>query len=82
MHSGGHFCWGRPNYMPPYPKDVFQLLITTPLVVNLLSAAEIYSDCYSFDEYLIGVIPIKIDNKIVSLNTSLLSTNKEGVVEN
>lgn len=62
-----------------YPEDVSRLLIRTPLTINPVSTAPIYSEGDRSDEYFIDVKSIRIDGKVVSLNTSLLSIDKDGV---
>lgn len=77
--SLGHmFIGGGPYWYPPYRKDIAKELITTPLITNPVSTAPVYSEGEPSDEYFIDVKSIKIDNKIVNVNTSLLSINKEG----
>ena len=69
--------------MLPYTKNVLELLITrhntTPLIINPVSTAPVYSKGDPSDEYFIGVKSIKIDGQIVKLETSLLSIDKKGV---
>ncbi|CAI8602966.1 unnamed protein product [Vicia faba] len=54
-------------------------LTYTPLLINPVSTASAFSQGESSAEYFIGVKTIKIDSKVVSLNTSLLSINSNGV---
>ncbi|KAM4116102.1 hypothetical protein ACJW30_02G025500 [Castanea mollissima] len=76
---GDIFIGGGPYYMLPYTKNVSQLLITTPLIINPVITAPIYSEGDPSDEYFIGIKSIKIDGQIVSLKTSLLSIDNKGV---
>ena len=66
--------------MLPYTKNVSELLITTPLIINPVSTAPIYSEGDPSDEYFIGVKSIKIDGQIVEFKTSLLSIDKKELV--
>ena len=76
---GDIFIGGGPYYLLPYTKNVLELLITTPLIINPVSTAPIYSEGDPSDEYFIGVKSIKIDGQIVEFKTSLLSIDKKGV---
>ena len=76
---GDIFIGGGPYYMLPYTKNVSELLITTPLIINPVSTAPIYSVGDPSDEYFIGVNSIKIGGKVVKFKTSLLSIDKKGV---
>ncbi|KAJ0036030.1 hypothetical protein Pint_24900 [Pistacia integerrima] len=75
---GDIFIGGGPYYMPPYTKDASTLLIKTPLIINPVSTAPVYSEGEHSDEYFINVKAIKINGKVLSLNTSLLSIDKKG----
>ena len=77
---GDIFIGGGPYYMLPYTKNVSELLITTPLIINPVSTAPIYSVGDPSDEYFIGVKSIKIDGQIVEFKTSLLSIDKKELV--
>lgn len=76
--SGHMFIGGGPYWFPPYRKDTAKELITTPLITNPVSTAPIYREGENSDEYFIDVKSIKVDHKIVNVNTSLLSIDKEG----
>ncbi|KAF8394450.1 hypothetical protein HHK36_020658 [Tetracentron sinense] len=65
--SKGVVFFGESPYMLLPNMDFSKSLIYTPLVIN------------PSDEYFIGVKWIKINGKRVSLNTSMLSIDKEGV---
>jgi hypothetical protein len=54
-------------------------LTYTPLLINPISTASAFSQGEHSAEYFIGVKTIKIDEKVVSLNTSLLSIDKNGI---
>ncbi|CAI8602963.1 unnamed protein product [Vicia faba] len=54
-------------------------LTYTPLLINPVSTASAFSQGESSSEYFIGVKTIKIDSKVVSVNTSLLSIDSNGV---
>ena len=77
---GDIFIGGGPYYMLPYTKNVSELLITTPLIINPVSTAPIYSVGDPSNEYFIGVKSIKIDGQIVEFKTSLLSIDKKELV--
>jgi len=63
------------------PNVVFDSdsLTYTPLLINPVSTASAFSQGQPSAEYFIGVKTIKIDEKVVSLNTSLLSIDNNGV---
>ncbi|KAI5395199.1 GLC7-interacting protein 2 [Lathyrus oleraceus] len=54
-------------------------LTYTPLLINPVSTASAFSQGEPSAEYFIGVKAIKIDEKVVSVNTSLLSIDSNGV---
>ena len=54
-------------------------LAYTPLLINPVSTASAFLQGESSVEYFIGVKTIKIDGKVVSLNSSLLSIDNNGV---
>ncbi|XP_059632567.1 probable aspartic proteinase GIP2 [Cornus florida] len=76
---GDIFIGGGPYFMPPYPNDMSKSLFTTPLLINPVSTAPIYTEGEPSDEYFIGVRSIKVDGKLVPLNASLLAIDKNGV---
>lgn len=55
-----------------------ELLTFTPLLINPVSTASAHSQGEASSEYFIGVKSIRIDDTLVSLNTSLLSINEQG----
>ncbi|KAA8527556.1 hypothetical protein F0562_034729 [Nyssa sinensis] len=75
---GSIFIGGGPYYMSPV-GDLSKSLTTTPLIINPVSTAPIYTQGDPSDEYFIGVKSIKVDRKLVRFNTSLLAIDKNGV---
>ncbi|CAL1396912.1 unnamed protein product [Linum trigynum] len=53
-------------------------LAFTPLILNPVSTSSIHRDSEPSAEYFIGVKSIKIDDKAIPLNKTLLSINKQG----
>ncbi|XP_004495219.1 probable aspartic proteinase GIP2 [Cicer arietinum] len=53
-------------------------LTYTPLLINPVSTASAFTQGEPSAEYFIGVKKIKIDKKVVALNTSLLTINSNG----
>ncbi|KAK1420857.1 hypothetical protein QVD17_22769 [Tagetes erecta] len=76
---GDIFIGGGPYYMPPSNEDQSLSLVSTPLVINPVSTAPIYSEGDASDEYFINVKDIEINGKRVAFNSSLLSFDKNGV---
>ncbi|KAJ4722374.1 basic 7S globulin-like [Melia azedarach] len=74
---GAIFIGGGPYYMPPL--DASKFLTKTPLIINPVSTAVIYSEGDPSYEYFIDVKSIRIDGKVVSFNTTLLSFDKQGM---
>ncbi|KAK7270263.1 hypothetical protein RIF29_23276 [Crotalaria pallida] len=60
--------------------DASKLLTFTPLITNPVSTASASSQGEPSSEYFIGVKSIKIDNKIVQINSSLLSIDSNNGV--
>ncbi|CAL1396911.1 unnamed protein product [Linum trigynum] len=58
--------------------EISKSLIYTPLIINKVSTASAAFAGEPSSDYFIGVNSIKINNKIVPLNTTLLKINKEG----
>ncbi|OIW03522.1 hypothetical protein TanjilG_31035 [Lupinus angustifolius] len=76
--EGGHgdlIIGGGPYYLPP--DDDSKFLNYTPLVINRHSTGPIYNNDPS-SEYFIRVISIKVDDKVVNFNSTLLYNNKKG----
>ncbi|XP_040995769.1 probable aspartic proteinase GIP2 [Juglans microcarpa x Juglans regia] len=76
--ANGVVFFGNGPYILLPNMDVSESLIYTPLILNPVSTASIYSQGDSSAEYFIGVKSIKINEKRVPLNSSLLSINREG----
>ncbi|ESW26116.1 hypothetical protein PHAVU_003G092200 [Phaseolus vulgaris] len=72
---GDLFLGGGPYYLPPH--DASNFLTYTPIVTNPHSTGPIFDNDPS-SEYFIGVKSIKVDGKILNVNTSLLSIDKQG----
>ncbi|XP_027366113.1 basic 7S globulin-like [Abrus precatorius] len=77
--SNGVAFFGDGPYVFLPNVDAFQLLTFTPLLVNPVSTASAFSQGEPSSEYFIGVKSIRIDEKVVPVNTTLLSINSEGV---
>ena len=76
--NGVAFFGGGPYRLLPN-IDASQSLIYTPLYINPVSTASAYSQGEPSAEYFIRVKSIKINEKAIKLNTSLLSIDNEGV---
>lgn len=75
----GHmFVGGGPYIFPPYSKNIAKKLITTKLVSYPVDTDKIYTITDPYDEYFVDMKSITIDRKLVPLNASLLSINKDG----
>nr|XP_017250567.1 PREDICTED: uncharacterized protein LOC108221181 [Daucus carota subsp. sativus] len=75
----GHmFVGGGPYIFPPYYKNIAKKLITTKLVSYPVDTDKIYIITDPYDEYFVDIKSINIDQKLVPLNASLLSINKDG----
>ncbi|CAI0466337.1 unnamed protein product [Linum tenue] len=59
--------------------EISKSLIYTPLIINKVSTASAAFAGEPSSDYFIGVNSIKINNKVVPLNTTLLKINKEGL---
>ncbi|CAI9107891.1 OLC1v1007371C1 [Oldenlandia corymbosa var. corymbosa] len=59
--------------------DASSSLTYTRLLINPVSTAGVFSQGEKSDEYFIGVKSIRVNNKPVSLNTTLLSFDSNGV---
>ena len=70
-----------PDFHGPTSQSspILRTMDTTPLIINPVSTAPVYSKGDPSDEYFIGVKSIKIDGQIVKFNTSLLFVDKKGV---
>ncbi|OMO77730.1 Peptidase A1 [Corchorus capsularis] len=76
--NGVIFFGGGPYVFLP-GVDASQSLTYTPLLINPISTAPVYPLGEPSAEYFIGVKSIKVNEKAVSLNTTLLSFDSEGV---
>ncbi|KAG4929243.1 hypothetical protein AAZX31_17G016100 [Glycine max] len=72
---GDLFVGGGPYYLPPH--DASKFLSYTPILTNPQSTGPIF-DADPSSEYFIDVKSIKLDGKIVNVNTSLLSIDRQG----
>lgn len=77
--SNGVVFFGDGPYVFLPNVDASQLLTFTPLLINPVSTASAFTLGEPSSEYFIGVKSIRIDEKVVSLNTSLLSIDNNGV---
>lgn len=77
--SNGVIFFGDGPYVFLPNVDASQSLIYTPLYINPVSTASAYTQGEPSAEYFIGVKSIKVNEKAISLNTSLLSINSEGI---
>ncbi|KAL4376981.1 hypothetical protein GQ457_02G003180 [Hibiscus cannabinus] len=59
--------------------DASQSLTYTPLIINPISTASAFPMGEPSAEYFIGIKSIKVNEKTVSLNTSLLTIDNQGV---
>ncbi|KAH1227333.1 Basic 7S globulin 2 [Glycine max] len=77
--SNGVAFFGDGPYVLLPNVDASQLLTFTPLLLNPVSTASAFALGEPSAEYFIGVKSIKIDEKSVRVNTTLLSINSSGV---
>ncbi|KAF6145277.1 hypothetical protein GIB67_041472 [Kingdonia uniflora] len=77
--SNGVLFFGDGPYVMLPNIDVSTSLIFTPLIVNPVSTASAYTQGDPSTEYFIGVKSIKISENAISLNTSLLWINNDGI---
>lgn len=77
LSSNGVVFFGAEPYI--FGIDVSKSLIYTPLFINPVSTAGTYFEGEKSAEYFIGVKSIRISDKAVPLNTSLLSIDSHGV---
>ncbi|KAB1203206.1 Basic 7S globulin [Morella rubra] len=76
--SNGVIFFGDGPYVLLPNINVSQSLIYTPLFINPVSTASAYIAGEPSAEYFIGVKSIKVDDKDVPVNTTLLSIDSEG----
>ncbi|ONI28626.1 hypothetical protein PRUPE_1G152100 [Prunus persica] len=77
-NSNGIVIFGDGPYSLLPGIDVSEQLIFTPLILNPVSTASAYFQGEPSTEYFINVKSIKINDKAVALNTSLLKIDSEG----
>lgn len=76
--SKGVVIFGNGPYVFLPNIDASTNLIYTPLFINPVSTASAFSSGEPSAEYFIGVKSIKINEKVVPVNTTLLKIDKEG----
>jgi hypothetical protein len=76
--SNGVVFFGDGPYVLLPNIDASQSLTYTPLFINPVSTASAYTQGEPSAEYFIGVKSIKVDDKVVKINTTLLSIDSEG----
>ncbi|XP_048230909.1 probable aspartic proteinase GIP2 [Ricinus communis] len=76
--NGVIFFGDGPYNFLPNVQYTSQSLTYTPLFINPVSTASAFTQGEPSVEYFIGVTSIKIDDKPVSLNTTLLTIDSEG----
>ncbi|OVA05511.1 Peptidase A1 [Macleaya cordata] len=76
LSSNGVIFFGDGPYVMQPGIELSSSLTYTPLFINPVSTAGVYSQGETSVEYFIGVKSIKIDEKRVPLNANLLSINK------
>ncbi|TYG39307.1 hypothetical protein ES288_D12G005900v1 [Gossypium darwinii] len=77
--ANGVIFFGDGPYVFLPGVDASQSLTYTPLFINPVSTASAYPMGEASAEYFIGVKSIKVNENPISLNTTLLSINNEGV---
>ncbi|KAL5995886.1 GLC7-interacting protein 2 [Asimina triloba] len=78
LSSAGVVFFGDGPYVLFPNVDASRSLTYTPLLINPVSTAGTSTQGEPSDEYFIGVKSIKIDDKAVSFNSSLLSIHSNG----
>ncbi|XP_043699295.1 probable aspartic proteinase GIP2 [Telopea speciosissima] len=76
--KGVMFFGNGPYAFLPNHFDLSKSLMYTPLLINPVSTAPVYTVGEPSDEYFIGVKSIKIDGTAIPMNMSLLSFDKDG----
>ncbi|XP_022727466.1 basic 7S globulin 2-like [Durio zibethinus] len=79
LSSNGVIFFGDGPYVFLPGVDASESLTFTPLFINAVSTASAFPLGEPSAEYFIGVKSIKVNEKVVSLNTTLLSIDSEGV---
>ncbi|KAE8674083.1 2-hydroxyisoflavanone dehydratase-like [Hibiscus syriacus] len=76
--SGVVFFGDGPYSFLPSVTDISKSLSYTPLILNPVSTAPSSFEGEPSSDYFIGVTGISVNGKLVALNKTLLSINKEG----
>ncbi|KAK9086676.1 hypothetical protein Syun_029070 [Stephania yunnanensis] len=76
--SNGVIFFGDGPYVMLPRNDISKSLIYTPLLINPLRRTFMNPNGEASNEYFIGVKSIKINDKVVTLNTTLLAIDKSG----
>ncbi|VVA13996.1 PREDICTED: basic 7S globulin [Prunus dulcis] len=79
VSSNGVVFFGDGPYVMLPNVDVSESLIYTPLFINPVSTASAFSQGEASSEYFIKVNSIKVNEKPVAVNTTLLSIDRDGV---
>lgn len=79
IRARGVVIFGDGPYIFLPNLDASTNLIYTPLIINPVSTAPAFSAGERSSEYFIGVKSIKINEKTVPINTTLLSINSQGI---
>lgn len=77
--STGVIFFGDGPYVLLPGQDVSDNLVYTPLLTNPISTASAFSQGEPSSEYFIGVKSITVNDQTVSLNTTLLSFDSNGI---
>ncbi|KAL8222854.1 hypothetical protein R6Q57_020253 [Mikania cordata] len=76
--SPGVVFFGDGPYRFLLNTDASSNLIYTPLIKNPVSTASAYTEGDASSDYFIGVTSIRVGEKVVPLNKTLLTINREG----
>ncbi|KAH7517199.1 hypothetical protein FEM48_Zijuj09G0037200 [Ziziphus jujuba var. spinosa] len=79
LASNGVVFFGDGPYVLLPGQDVSESLTFTPLFLNPVSTASAFAQGDPSSEYFIGVKSIRVNDKLVPVNTTLLSIDSEGV---
>lgn len=79
LSGEGVVFFGDGPYVLLPGKDVSEGLTFTPLILNPVSTASAYAQGERSSEYFIGVKSVRVNDKVVPVNTTLLSINSQGV---
>ncbi|XP_015872172.3 probable aspartic proteinase GIP2 [Ziziphus jujuba] len=79
LASNGVVFFGDGPYVLLPGQDVSESLTFTPLFLNPVSTASAFAQGDPSSEYFIGVKSIRVNDKVVPVNTTLLSIDNEGV---